>query len=398
MTEINISHHKTNNDLAQCEIIVPNESVKDVLQHFQTLFEIELLQGEMVPGIEKTTIIFQAAKVKLQALEQIIKAVLRASKAFCGENNVLLNEQLFLLGYSQGGHVGLATHRELEMNHADEFQITASSMGAGAYDISSLMRDSILFSEEYSNAFFIAFVITGYEFVYGNIYEEFNDVFIAPYDSLITEMLDRADPQAAIKSLLPSIGVEMFQPDYLEAFKTDSLHPLNVALRENDVYDWVPQAPLKFFYCEGDKTVPPQNSIFTADYMNSLGAMEVTAQSAGANFDHGTCTYPAVLNAKFWFDGFVNFCTVPITEVPISEQLEVYPNPFESSISINFKDNNNIIFQPLTIYDWMGRKVFSKNIQGQKQIDISSYQMKAGSYLFELNGKDGSVWKKMIKV
>lgn len=75
MTEINISHHKTNNELAQCEIIVSNESVQDLLQHFKTLFEIELLQGEIVPGIETTSITFQAAKVKIQALEQNIKAV-----------------------------------------------------------------------------------------------------------------------------------------------------------------------------------------------------------------------------------------------------------------------------------------------------------------------------------
>ena len=76
MTEINISYHKTNNELAQCEIIVSNESVKEVLNHFQVLFDVELLQGEIVPGAETTTITFEAAKVKLQALEQIIKAVL----------------------------------------------------------------------------------------------------------------------------------------------------------------------------------------------------------------------------------------------------------------------------------------------------------------------------------
>ena len=76
MTEINISYHKTNTDLAQCEIIVSNESVQDVLNHFQTLFEIELLQGEIVPDIETTTITFQAVKAKLHALEQVIKAVL----------------------------------------------------------------------------------------------------------------------------------------------------------------------------------------------------------------------------------------------------------------------------------------------------------------------------------
>lgn len=76
MTEINIRYHKTNDQLAQCEIILPNESVTEFLQHFQSLFEIELLQGDIVPGTETTTIRFQAAKTKIQALEQIIKAVL----------------------------------------------------------------------------------------------------------------------------------------------------------------------------------------------------------------------------------------------------------------------------------------------------------------------------------
>jgi len=76
MTEINISYHKNNNQLAQCEIILSNESVAEFLQHFESLFEVELLQGDTVPGAEKTTIRFQAAKTKIQALEQIIKAVL----------------------------------------------------------------------------------------------------------------------------------------------------------------------------------------------------------------------------------------------------------------------------------------------------------------------------------
>lgn len=76
MTEINISYHRTNKDLAQCEIIVSNESAEELLRHFQVLFEVELLQGEIVPGAEVTTITFQAAKAKLQALEQIIQAVL----------------------------------------------------------------------------------------------------------------------------------------------------------------------------------------------------------------------------------------------------------------------------------------------------------------------------------
>ena len=50
---------------------------------------------------------------------------LRAGKALCASNNVTLNGQLFLTGYSQGGHVTMAAHRELETFHTNEFAVTA---------------------------------------------------------------------------------------------------------------------------------------------------------------------------------------------------------------------------------------------------------------------------------
>jgi len=40
--------------------------------------------------------------------------LLRAARTWCASNNVELNDQLFLAGYSHGGHVTMALHRELE--------------------------------------------------------------------------------------------------------------------------------------------------------------------------------------------------------------------------------------------------------------------------------------------
>ena len=39
---------------------------------------------------------------------------LRAGRSLCASNNVTLNGQLFLTGYSEGGQVTMAAHRELE--------------------------------------------------------------------------------------------------------------------------------------------------------------------------------------------------------------------------------------------------------------------------------------------
>ena len=50
--------------------------------------------------------------------------------------SVKTNEQLFLTGYSQGGHACMATQKKLEEEYTNQFTITASSPMSGAYDIS----------------------------------------------------------------------------------------------------------------------------------------------------------------------------------------------------------------------------------------------------------------------
>ncbi|MFN0074264.1 MAG: lipase family protein, partial [Chloroflexota bacterium] len=69
---------------------------------------------------------------------------LRAGKSLCASNNVTLNAQLFLAGYSQGGHVTMAAHRELETFHTNEFTVTASAPCAGPYDLGGVTIESLL--------------------------------------------------------------------------------------------------------------------------------------------------------------------------------------------------------------------------------------------------------------
>ena len=66
--------------------------------------------------------------------------MLRAARNYCARNNIGLNGQLFLAGYSQGGHAAMALHRELEQYHTNEFAITASAPMAGPYDMSGVDR------------------------------------------------------------------------------------------------------------------------------------------------------------------------------------------------------------------------------------------------------------------
>lgn len=62
--------------------------------------------------------------------------MLRATRKEAQTLNVPLNNQLFLVGHSEGGHATMALHRVIEQQNGGEFTVTASAPAAGPYDLS----------------------------------------------------------------------------------------------------------------------------------------------------------------------------------------------------------------------------------------------------------------------
>lgn len=61
--------------------------------------------------------------------------LLIASKKWLGQQNISLNSQLFLTGYSQGGYVTMAMHKALEVLNNPALKVTAAVPAAGPYHI-----------------------------------------------------------------------------------------------------------------------------------------------------------------------------------------------------------------------------------------------------------------------
>lgn len=74
MTQITISYHQYNNQLANCQIELPTKNVAELRLHFQRFLGQELNQGTITQNGERTTIQFQASKAKIQTLEKVIHA------------------------------------------------------------------------------------------------------------------------------------------------------------------------------------------------------------------------------------------------------------------------------------------------------------------------------------
>jgi pimeloyl-ACP methyl ester carboxylesterase len=197
------------------------------------------------PGIHP----YQHAETEARAVIDM----LRAAREIGAREGLNLSDELFLLGYSQGGHATMAAHREIEENLSGEFTVTASAPLSGAYDMSGVQFDMVASFDPYSVPGYLPFLIIGYQDVYGNLYNDISEIFTAPYDSILPPLFDGNYTINDVNAVMPSVPRLIIDSTYAAAFFSDPQHPALLALKDNDVYDWVPIAPVRMGYCDLDE-------------------------------------------------------------------------------------------------------------------------------------------------
>ncbi len=232
--------------------------------------------------------------------------MLRASRELADTLNIRLNDQIFLFGYSQGGHATMAAHREIETYHSTEFQVTASCPMAGPYDVSGVQTEVLVSDSSYPAPSYAPYIIFAYQSVYGNLYDTLSHFVMEPWATDLPPLFTGTNGLGSVEAIMPSVPKQIFFPHQVDSFLTDTVnHALWLALRDNDVHDWVPQAPITMFYCEADKHINYMNAVVAHDKFRAAGATgEIKLVSGGATLDHTGCVEPALLYMKVWFEGF----------------------------------------------------------------------------------------------
>ena len=108
---------------------------------------------------------------------------LRAAKAHLAAANTSTkpSNRLFITGYSQGGHVAMATHRAIERDYASEFTVTGSVPMSGPYNLVGFGAAVTSGQINLGATIFAPMQITSYQNAYGNIYNQPSEVYQAPY-------------------------------------------------------------------------------------------------------------------------------------------------------------------------------------------------------------------------
>lgn len=233
-----------------------------------------------------------------QSLSDSAIDLLRAAKALFLQQKRSWNGQLFLSGYSEGGYATLATHRAIQTASPPEFTVTASAPGGGPYDLSETTVQAYLDTPGENTTAYLAANVLSYDLRY-SLFRRPSEVFQAPYHRKIRRLFNGSKALSEITAALPTTAQELFQPAFLKAVEQDKNHHIRVRLRENDVYDWRPVTPVRFFHAGGDREVPFANAVVAHERMQELGA-DVELVNVGDDLGHGSGAVPCLLGAFAW--------------------------------------------------------------------------------------------------
>lgn len=304
--------------------------------------------------------------------------LLRAAEEMQADLGFEWNDQLFVFGYSQGGHATAALHRMIQEEAGDEFTVTASAPMSGPYDISGVQAEVLTNNEPYPTPGYLPYVVLSYNEVYGTLYDELSDVFKPEYAEIIPDLFDGTNSMGFINNQFPDIPNEMLLPEVFEAFQNDPEHPIRVALEDNDVYDWAPQAPTRLYYCNQDDQVGFMNSVVAEEAMIANGAPDLEAIDGGP-FDHGGCAPLALISGYLFFENYRDAFEPEVDVLVVDASGAEAP---DGSVSVTVEDAEN---------DW--EYAWSNGTQGLELTDVTS-----GTYELTIIDPDGCSYTVEVEV
>lgn len=208
---------------------------------------------------------------------------IRAARNAAASQGLKLSGKVMVSGYSQGGHSSAATQRALERDNAGEVNLVGAAHLAGPYNLSGSFKltDAIA-----GYQFFVPFIVTAWQKVYGNIYGSTGEVFKAPYAANIENLLP--NPTLTYTTLVTSGALPggtpnqardaLFQSTYLNDVRTNPNNTLYKAAQANDLLSFTPKAATMLCGGAGDPTVPPavHQNVYKAA-LDARGATNVTS-------------------------------------------------------------------------------------------------------------------------
>ena len=186
----------------------------------------------------------------------------------------------------------MAAQRAAERDTPKEFNVVAGAYVAGPFNLSGQV---VAPNAVAGVQFFVPYLVTAWQKVYGNVYSDVRTVFKAPYSEGIENLLP--NPTLTYTTLVTSgklpggpglvpnqVRDLLFQPGFLADTQNNPANPLYLDAKKNDLLGWTPRAPVLLCGGLGDPTVPPalHQQVLKADFdqrgVTNVESVDVDAQ------------------------------------------------------------------------------------------------------------------------
>ena len=226
------------------------------------------------------------ADVSARTVVDALKAAKEAVRSFDERvtESVTASDKVYLVGYSEGGYVTMATQKHLTST-AEGFSLQLVAAGAGGYDLEALSKQ-VLAQTSYPQPFFIGYIFLAYKRTY-NWTEGPDYLFQSAYEGKIEGLYgaERDLRGAEINTELTTTLSELLKPEVITAFAADDAQGQGVykklidKLGENSLKDgWTPTAKLLMYHGTVDTYIPIKTSRDVATALKSRAGDKVSLQ------------------------------------------------------------------------------------------------------------------------
>ncbi len=221
--------------------------------------------------------------------------LLVAARAVAAAMALPQSPDLYLAGFSQGGHATAVVQRALEAQPVPGTRVKAAAAISGAFDLAGI---SLPYAMRNHHAMYVSYLASSYAQQY---HQPLGSLFVPAYAERVPQLFDGDHPVDAILAALPKDPHALFLPERLAEFAQNRANWFTVALVDNQAWNWAPRAPLRLYFGDRDKDVSPEDSRhFQAVSARQGGNVQLVPVGP---YDHGTTAFHAVPMARLWFDG-----------------------------------------------------------------------------------------------
>jgi len=250
--------------------------------------------------------------------------MIKASMKYMNDNHIVLNYQLYISGYSEGGYCAMALAQKVEKSFSTNVNLMGVAPMAGPHNLEKFATIELNSSKIMPYPAFLAYVADSYAYYNKsiNLSDLVNETNTTLYHSLFDGSKTSIEIHTALGLVTDARGGfnqhtpdALFKSSFLNDYENNANNVLRVAFAKNRTDDWIPKSKINLIQCVDDDIIPFSMS---QDAYNSFIAKGVSSsqitlspiptsiltqqQDAAHPFIHANCGNTAYGAAVKWFD------------------------------------------------------------------------------------------------